>query len=66
MNPIEDIAYITSALLELKNVITLEIKMHKTGVNFEKVKDAISDLKYLFDRKLKIFKLGYDRKMKRN
>lgn len=40
--------------------------MVKTGVNFEKVKDAISDLKYLFDRKLKIFKLGYDRKMKRN
>lgn len=39
--------------------------MYKIGVSFEKICEALSEIKYLFDRKLRILKIGYDRKMKK-
>lgn len=62
-NPIQDISYIISSLSNLKNISSLELKLHHTGIPEEQVFYAVSQIKYLFDRNMKILKIGYDRNM---
>ena len=64
-NPIEDLSYMLTEFQKLKTVTSLELRLHHCNISEEKVFEAIGELKYLFDQKLKILKIAYDRTMRK-
>lgn len=65
MNPIEDISYMTSALMEMKNISSLDLKLNNCNIEPGILFQSVGELKYLFDQKMKILKISYDRNMKK-
>lgn len=47
----------------MKNISSLELKLHHSGIPEEQIFNTVSQIKYLFDKNMKILKIGYDRNM---
>lgn len=43
----------------------MELKLHHAGIPEGQIFEAVGSIKYLFDRNLRILKVGYDRNMRR-
>lgn len=49
----------------MKNINSFEIRLYHTGVTEQQIFELVGQVRYLFDRSLKILKVGYDRGMRK-